>query len=98
MKTLQESIINERINSREYKDIREYVKSLITKCLTYGDYLDVISAIRNGLEEGLADNKKYYKPDYKDGKPLEETKEFESDIYDIILDLRKVATNNGNRK
>ena len=33
MKTLQESIINERINSREYKDVRD-LKKRIEKRIT----------------------------------------------------------------
>ena len=98
MKTLQETIINERISNREFKDIKGYVKEWVSECLTYTDYLDVVDAIRNGIEEAIRDNKKYYTKDYKDGKPLEDTNEFYLDIQQPLLDLRQVSIDNAKRK
>lgn len=98
MKTLQESIINERISNREFNDIKGYVKSWVSECLTYADYLDVINAIRIGIEEAMADNKKYFTKDFRGGKPLEDTNEFYLDIQQPLLDLKQVAINNAKRK
>lgn len=98
MKTLQESIINERKSNRELKDIEDYVKEWVSDCLTYTDYLDVIDAIRNGIEEAIKDNKKCYTKDYRDGKPLEDTNEFYLDIQQPLLDLKQVSINNAKRK
>ena len=93
MKTLQESIINERISNREFKDIKGYVKGWVSECLTYTDYLDVVDAIRNGIEEAIKDNKKYYTKDYKDGKPLEDTNEFynyyTNNLMSIVIEFYK---------
>lgn len=97
MKTLQESIINERISYREFKDIQGYVKSWITKCSAYTDYLDVVSAMINGIEEGIKDNKKYYTDDYRDGKPMKDTNEFYLDIQQPLHDLREVSIKNAKR-
>ena len=98
MKTLRESIINERISNREFNDIKGYVKGWVSECLTYTDYLDVINAIRIGIEEAMADNKKYFTKDFRGGKPLEDTNEFYLDIQQPLLDLKQVAINNAKRK
>ena len=64
-------------------DIKKYAKSWFVQCESYNEYAQTLKTIIAGMEEGLAENTKYYKE-----QELEDTKLFKEDIEDIIEDVK----------
>lgn len=83
MKDLKDTIITE--GKIKAKDIQNYVKSFVTNSLTFDEYKEVLNAVLKGIDMGIQENLKYYKDDYKGGKPKIDTEAFDEVLTDIIL-------------
>ena len=91
MRSIVETINESKTNPR---DIEKYVKSWVTNCLEFDDYLVVLKALCKGWNAGISENQKYYKPDYKGGIPKEAVDRIDDDLFNKWLDLENYTEYN----
>ena len=66
------------------KDIEKDVKSWVTSCESFEDYLVVLKAICRGWSTGITENQKYY----KDGPRQEAVDRIDDDLFNKWLALQ----------
>lgn len=80
MKSIIEIIDESKANPR---NIEKDVKSWVTSCESFDDYLVVLKAICKGWSAGITDNQKYY----KDGPRQEAVDRIDDDLFNKWLEL-----------
>lgn len=81
MKSISDMISESKANPR---NIEKDVKSWVTSCESFEDYLVVLKAICKGWDTGISDNQKYY----KDGPRKEAVDKIEDDLFNKWLELQ----------
>lgn len=81
MKSIVEIIEEGKVNPR---NIEKDVKSWVTSCESFEDYLVVLKAICRGWSTGITENQKYY----KDGPRQEAVDRIDDDLFNKWLELQ----------